>query len=114
MAALTILNSQRNHGRQSNVDTILVQRPLGRIFSEAQPSRSIIRKRGVFARVGRCTTPTPERFRGSTSFLLNLVAACRHRDEFLRGMSDSRPIGVFDSGIGGLTVAKALQELLPN
>ena len=29
-------------------------------------------------------------------------------------MSDSRPIGVFDSGIGGLTVAKALQELLPN
>jgi glutamate racemase len=26
----------------------------------------------------------------------------------------SRPIGVFDSGIGGLTVAKALQELLPN
>src|SRR5438045_7251548 len=44
----------------------------------------------------------------------NLVAACRHRDEFLRGMSDSRSIGVFDSGIGGLTVAKALQELLPN
>ena len=29
-------------------------------------------------------------------------------------MSDSRSIGVFDSGIGGLTVAKALQELLPN
>lgn len=29
-------------------------------------------------------------------------------------MSDSRPIGVFDSGIGGLTVVKALQELLPN
>ena len=26
----------------------------------------------------------------------------------------SRPIGVFDSGIGGLTVVKALQELLPN
>jgi len=26
----------------------------------------------------------------------------------------SRPIGVFDSGIGGLTVAKALFELLPN
>ena len=26
----------------------------------------------------------------------------------------ARPIGVFDSGIGGLTVAKALQELLPN
>jgi glutamate racemase len=29
-------------------------------------------------------------------------------------MSDARPIGVFDSGIGGLTVAKALLELLPN
>jgi glutamate racemase len=28
--------------------------------------------------------------------------------------SASRPIGVFDSGIGGLTVVKALQELLPN
>ena len=29
-------------------------------------------------------------------------------------MSDERPIGVFDSGIGGLTVVKALRELLPN
>ena len=29
-------------------------------------------------------------------------------------MSDSRPIGVFDSGIGGLTVVKALRELLPD
>ncbi|HYY13527.1 MAG TPA: glutamate racemase [Chthoniobacterales bacterium] len=29
-------------------------------------------------------------------------------------MSDSRPIGVFDSGIGGLTVAKALLDVLPN
>jgi glutamate racemase len=28
-------------------------------------------------------------------------------------MNSSRPIGVFDSGIGGLTVVKALQELLP-
>lgn len=28
-------------------------------------------------------------------------------------MNDSRPIGVFDSGIGGLTVVKALRELLP-
>ena len=25
-------------------------------------------------------------------------------------MSDSRPIGVFDSGLGGLTVAKAIKE----
>jgi glutamate racemase len=29
-------------------------------------------------------------------------------------MNDSRPIGVFDSGIGGLTVVKAIRELLPN
>ena len=27
---------------------------------------------------------------------------------------DNRPIGVFDSGLGGLTVVKALKELLPN
>ncbi len=29
-------------------------------------------------------------------------------------MSDNRPIGIFDSGIGGLTVAGAIQKLLPN
>ncbi|PYL08590.1 MAG: glutamate racemase, partial [Verrucomicrobia bacterium] len=29
-------------------------------------------------------------------------------------MSDARPIGVFDSGIGGLTVVKALRDVLPN
>ena len=29
-------------------------------------------------------------------------------------MSDSRPIGVFDSGVGGLTVVKALRDLLPS
>jgi glutamate racemase len=29
-------------------------------------------------------------------------------------MSDSRPVGVFDSGIGGLTVVKALRDILPN
>jgi glutamate racemase len=28
-------------------------------------------------------------------------------------MSDSRPIGVFDSGVGGLTVARAILDLLP-
>ena len=27
---------------------------------------------------------------------------------------DNRPIGVFDSGLGGLTVVKALKEFLPN
>lgn len=29
-------------------------------------------------------------------------------------MSDSRPIGVFDSGLGGLTVVRELKRLLPN
>ena len=29
-------------------------------------------------------------------------------------MTDARPIGVFDSGVGGLTVARALMEHLPN
>lgn len=29
-------------------------------------------------------------------------------------MFDNRPIGVLDSGVGGLTVAKVLQEFLPN
>ena len=29
-------------------------------------------------------------------------------------MSDPRPIGVFDSGVGGLTVASAILDLLPN
>lgn len=29
-------------------------------------------------------------------------------------MADNRPIGVFDSGIGGLTVLKALQQVLPH
>ena len=28
-------------------------------------------------------------------------------------MPDSRPIGVFDSGVGGLTVARAILDLLP-
>jgi len=29
-------------------------------------------------------------------------------------MTDSRPIGVFDSGVGGLTVARAILDLLPH
>ena len=29
-------------------------------------------------------------------------------------MSDPRPIGIFDSGVGGLTVARAVFDLLPN
>ena len=27
---------------------------------------------------------------------------------------DNRPVGVFDSGLGGLTVVKSFQKLLPN
>ncbi len=38
----------------------------------------------------------------------------RDRAVTLRCMQDARPIGVFDSGIGGLTVVKALRDLLPN
>lgn len=29
-------------------------------------------------------------------------------------MADNRPIGIFDSGVGGLTVAKAIYQTLPN
>lgn len=29
-------------------------------------------------------------------------------------MSDNRPIGVFDSGVGGLTIAKSIKNVLPN
>ena len=29
-------------------------------------------------------------------------------------MSDKRPIGIFDSGVGGLTVANAIRHILPN
>src|SRR5438067_4436175 len=31
-----------------------------------------------------------------------------------RSVSDPRPIGMFDSGFGGLTVARALIDLLPD
>ena len=29
-------------------------------------------------------------------------------------MADDRPIGIFDSGVGGLTVARAIIDLLPH
>jgi glutamate racemase len=32
----------------------------------------------------------------------------------MKTSSDERPIGIFDSGVGGLTVAKAVKEKLPN
>src|SRR6187431_2863371 len=35
-------------------------------------------------------------------------------DPAVASSGDSRPIGVFDSGIGGLTVVSALRRLLPN
>jgi len=44
-----------------------------------------------------------------TTLLRHLVTALT-----FRCMPDLRPIGVFDSGIGGLTVVKALRDLLPN
>jgi glutamate racemase len=32
----------------------------------------------------------------------------------IQGLSPNQPIGVFDSGVGGLTVAKEIKRLLPN
>lgn len=32
----------------------------------------------------------------------------------ISGINDTSPIGIFDSGIGGLTVVRAVQKLLPN
>lgn len=32
----------------------------------------------------------------------------------MKEKSDSRPLGIFDSGIGGLTVASAIHQLMPN
>lgn len=40
--------------------------------------------------------------------------AAQNRDSAHTVPGDSRPIGVFDSGIGGLTVVSALRKLLPN
>jgi len=42
------------------------------------------------------------------------VAGHLLRRHFPTCMSNPRPLGVFDSGIGGLTVVKALRDLLPN
>src|SRR5690606_5890221 len=54
-------------------------------------------------------------FRGGAELLhrpgSRLPVPARRR---FRGMSDERPIGVFDSGIGGITVLKALRAALPN
>src|SRR5262245_30513201 len=42
-----------------------------------------------------------------------LPRARRRRSGTRPGRSDSRPIGVFDSGVGGLTVVRRMLELLP-
>jgi glutamate racemase len=42
------------------------------------------------------------------------VAAGLLRRHVSRRMSNPRPIGVFDSGVGGLTVVKSLRDRLPN
>jgi glutamate racemase len=53
--------------------------------------------------VGNFTQPLPWR----NSYTFNI--------QYIRNtMTPSQPIGIFDSGIGGLTVAKAIAELLPN
>src|ERR1700726_3503775 len=64
----------------------------------------------------RLQTPATscERFHPASPFARERrLAASRQYAELSRYMSDSRPIGVFDSGIGGLTVVKALRDLLP-
>lgn len=38
----------------------------------------------------------------------------RHNDDMSKQSHNDLPIGVFDSGVGGLTVLKAIQEELPN
>jgi glutamate racemase len=52
--------------------------------------------------------PLPLEAKGDT------VAAPGRCEEFLDAMSNPNPIGIFDSGIGGLTVVKALRDRLPN
>jgi len=36
------------------------------------------------------------------------------KDNYLGNLSPNQPIGVFDSGVGGLTVAREIKRLLPN
>jgi len=36
------------------------------------------------------------------------------KDNYLKNLSPSQPIGVFDSGVGGLTVAREIKKILPN
>jgi glutamate racemase len=45
--------------------------------------------------------------------LTSLLSVFLHRIDFILNVSPSSPIGVFDSGIGGLTVAFAIKQLLP-
>lgn len=43
-----------------------------------------------------------------------MLRQCLRDDEIVDTMNDNRPIGLFDSGIGGLTVLKSLLPRLPN
>lgn len=43
-----------------------------------------------------------------------VIAVLKGYSQFMSNTSDNRPIGVFDSGLGGLTSVRALEKLLPN
>src|SRR5215470_3787558 len=88
-----------NRDFPSSVDTISVRPTWDRISWKAQPSRSIIQNQSTFANQQR--RPLRRAGYGRTHHLLASRCPNRHLP---RCMSDSRPIGVFDSGIGGLTV----------
>ena len=88
----------RNHDYRSNVHTILARPIWDRKFSEAQPFEESSASRWLVNRNKR----KPE----ACATLFAPPPSGR--------MSDPRPIGVFDSGIGGLTVVKAVRDLLPN
>src|SRR5712672_1962729 len=61
------------------------------------------------------TFPTPE---SASKLCPAWVTDCRSNpfnqsDALPLGMGDQRPIGIFDSGVGGLTVLKEIRERLP-
>src|SRR5438045_5283510 len=88
----------RNHDCRSNVHTILARPIWDRTFSEAQPFEESSASRWLVNRNKR----KPE----ACATLFAPPPSGR--------MSDPRPIGIFDSGIGGLTVVRAVRDLLPN
>src|SRR5437660_6606429 len=51
---------------------------------------------------------------GGSGFLSRVRGAARHGSlRARRKVGDDRPIGVFDSGVGGLTVLRAIRDRLP-